>query len=577
MKIGTRLAAGFGAVLIVLFGISLLGIIKLRTLDDAMVANVDYGAVESRLLAQALSDAQEASAAMRNLIILNDMPRMKDQKAIYDDRIQHYIAILGELDDLFARDRSTTRKEKDLLDLARQARERAAPLVDRAAQLGYANDPSGPDFLMNNAGPALDQWTGALKDLIAHVAQVNATRAQEAHSAYRAARAMMVAMTALAALMATLVGWRITRSVLRELGGEPTYAAGLVSRIAGGDLTVGVQLQAGDNSSLLHSMSAMRDRLVDTIGGIHAASGSIVTASREIATGNTDLSSRTEQQAASLEETAASMGQLTQAVRQNTDNARQANMLAGRASSVANAGDDAVQGLARTIGQINASSGKISEITGVIEGIAFQTNILALNAAVEAARAGEQGRGFAVVASEVRNLAQRSATAAREIKELIASSVALIDGGSKQAMEVSATTAEVKQAIRQVSDLVEEITAASEEQSRGIEQVNEAVRQMDDVTQQNAALVEQATAAAKSLEDQSENLMRAVEVFQIRSQQETVSSAVVRREPSTPSTRPRASDGTAAHKAAALTGKAVARLPVQTATKEAAQDSWMEF
>ncbi|MEK6297547.1 MAG: methyl-accepting chemotaxis protein, partial [Paraburkholderia tropica] len=216
----------------------------------------------------------------------------------------------------------------------------------------------------------------------------------------------------------------MTRAVLRDLGGEPADAAELVSRIADGDLTVEVKLRAGDDSSLLFSMKGMRDKLVDAIGGIHLASGHIATASREIATGNTDLSARTEQQAASLEETAASMAQLTQAVRQNTDNARQANALAGRATSVANAGDEAVQGLARTIGEISGSSGRISEITGVIEGIAFQTNILALNAAVEAARAGEQGRGFAVVASEVRSLAQRSAAAAKEIKELISSSVA---------------------------------------------------------------------------------------------------------------------------------------------------------
>lgn len=576
MKVGTRLLAGFGAVLAVLVGISLMGILKLRAMDDALTANVDYGAVESSLLAQAVSDAQEASAAMRNLIILTDLPRMNIQKSIFDARSQHYLATARQLHDLFERDPSTSDKERGLLESARQARARAMPLVDKAAKLGYTNDPAGPDFLMSEAGPALDQWTGALKDFMLYEAQHNAQRAVEAHTSYRVARATMLALTALAVFVAAFVGWWMTRAVLRDLGGEPADAAELVSRIADGDLTVEVKLRAGDDSSLLFSMKGMRDKLVDAIGGIHLASGHIATASREIATGNTDLSARTEQQAASLEETAASMAQLTQAVRQNTDNARQANALAGRATSVANAGDEAVQGLARTIGEISGSSGRISEITGVIEGIAFQTNILALNAAVEAARAGEQGRGFAVVASEVRSLAQRSAAAAKEIKELISSSVAMIDGGSRQATEVSATVAEVKTAIRQVSDLVEEITAASEEQARGIEQVNDAVSQMDDVTQQNAALVEQAAAASKSLEDQSGNLLQSVEVFRI--------GALGARASQVASSRPRPPASTSRvnvvgpKKPAQARAVGAAQVPKQKiASAEAATETWESF
>ncbi|MFM0060213.1 methyl-accepting chemotaxis protein [Paraburkholderia phytofirmans] len=263
------------------------------------------------------------------------------------------------------------------------------------------------------------------------------------------------------------------------------------------------------------AFNSLLSQVRSVIGAVITSTGSVRTAAQEISAGNTDLSARTEEQAASLEETAASMTQLTETVKQNADNARQANALATRATNLADVGNDAMQGMVRTIGQISDSSTKISDITGTIEGIAFQTNILALNAAVEAARAGEQGRGFAVVASEVRSLAQRSAAAAKEIKELIGSSVAMIQGGAQQASEVGATMGDVKQAIKQVSDIVGEIAAASEEQSRGIEQVNQAVSQMDEVTQQNAALVEQAAAAAQSLDEQAIRLNDAVSVFKV--------------------------------------------------------------
>jgi methyl-accepting chemotaxis protein len=283
----------------------------------------------------------------------------------------------------------------------------------------------------------------------------------------------------------------IIRSLLRQLGGEPALATRIAHRIAAGDLTVAIALKPGDETSLLHAMRGMRDKLLAVVGEVRAGTDTIATASSQIAAGNHDLSSRTEEQASSLEETAASMEELTSTVKRNADNARQANQLAVSASSVAVKGGSVVAEVVGTMDAINSSSRKIVDIIGVIDGIAFQTNILALNAAVEAARAGEQGRGFAVVAAEVRNLAQRSAAAAKEIKTLIGDSVDKVEEGSKQVAEAGRTMDEIVASVKRVTGIMAEIAAASQEQTAGIEQVNQAITQMDQATQQNAALVEE--------------------------------------------------------------------------------------
>ena len=305
------------------------------------------------------------------------------------------------------------------------------------------------------------------------------------------------------------------RSIMRTVGSDPAYAVNVADAIASGDLTVAIRTREGDTSSLLHVMQRMRDALTGTICQINHASDNVASGANEIARGNADLSARTESQAAALQETASSMEQMTAMVRQTADNARTASELAAGAANIANRGSDMITRAVAAMKDISSESGRMVEIIATIEGIAFQTNILALNAAVEAARAGEQGRGFAVVASEVRSLAQRSATAAKEIRELISHAVGSVGSGATLVENTGSTIDEARDAIIRVTGVVQEIAAAAAEQSAGIDQVNLAVTQMDSMTQQNAALVEQAAAAAQSLKEQAMSLQRAAAAFQV--------------------------------------------------------------
>ncbi len=309
------------------------------------------------------------------------------------------------------------------------------------------------------------------------------------------------------------LGWAVTRSVLRQIGGEPVEAMKVMTEVAQGNL--GVEIRNAESGSLLHSLSTMLSSLRHTVTQVRQSTDSISIASAEIATGNQDLSGRTEQTASNLQQAASSMEQLTGTVKQSADSARQANQLASSAAEVAARGGKVVSQVVSTMEDINTSSKKIADIIGVIDGIAFQTNILALNAAVEAARAGEQGRGFAVVAAEVRSLAQRSAQAAKEIKGLIGVSVERVEAGSRLVSDAGQTMSEIVGSVQRVSDIIGEITAASSEQSDGISQINGAVTQLDQMTQQNAALVEESAAAAESLKDQAKRLAEVVSVFRI--------------------------------------------------------------
>jgi len=322
-----------------------------------------------------------------------------------------------------------------------------------------------------------------------------------------------LAMTTVLGAIATTVMVLVLRSVRANLGGELEAALETAQRIAQGDLTSRVDVKHENRGSLLHALHAMQGALIDMVSRVRAGTENINVGASEIAAGNTDLSQRTEEQAAALVQTASSMDQMTANVKRNADSAAQAASLADQAAQVATRGSVVVEDVVRTMDEITDRSRKIGDIIGVIDGIAFQTNILALNAAVEAARAGEQGRGFAVVAAEVRSLAQRSATAAKEIKTLIESSNETVEHGATLVTRAGTTMGEIVQSVRRVNEILDEISNASREQSEGIEQVNRAVGEMDQVTQQNAALVEQAAAAAHSLRDQAEALRDAVTRF----------------------------------------------------------------
>jgi methyl-accepting chemotaxis protein len=355
----------------------------------------------------------------------------------------------------------------------------------------------------------------ALNELAGLEEKLNAQVMKEAEAQYNSARNFMLMLGGVAIAAGLGAAWMITRGLLKQLGGEPTYTADIAGSIAHGDLAIHIETGGAERGSILAEMNEMRNSLVGIVAQVRNGTETIGTASREIAAGNIDLSSRTEMQASALEKTASAMEELTSTVKQNAENAREANALAASASDVARKGGEVVSQVVDTMGSINASANKIVDIIGVIDGIAFQTNILALNAAVEAARAGEQGRGFAVVASEVRNLAQRSAAAAKEIKTLIGDSVEKVQAGSKLVGQAGVTMDEVVASVRRVTDIMSDIANASQEQSAGIEQVNLSIIEMDSMTQQNAALVEEAAAAAQSLQDQAGELAHVVSIFKL--------------------------------------------------------------
>jgi methyl-accepting chemotaxis protein len=419
----------------------------------------------------------------------------------------------GEVKELLRKLDATelTDKEREIVEKFRGHGAEVLTLVQEAlfaAQSG--NFSAAESTLIEKARPAYEKLNSAGDQLLSTQIEVAQEMRTQADKSFKRVSAFIIGAIIIGLGIAALAGVLIIRSILSVLNA----AVNIADRISSGELGNNVRVESRDElGRLLESLQRMDAKLVDIVGGVRGSADAVGAAARQLSHGNDDLSQRTQEQAAALEETASSMEQMTATVKQNADNARQANQLAVGAREQAEKGGAVVQRAISAVGEINNSSRKIADIIGVIDEIAFQTNLLALNAAVEAARAGEQGRGFAVVATEVRNLAQRSASAAKEIKGLINDSVDKVKIGSELVDESGKTLSEIMESVKKVTDIVAEIAAASEEQSAGIEQVNNAVSQMDNVTQQNAALVEEASAASKSMEQQSGTLVSQIGYF----------------------------------------------------------------
>ena len=513
LSIGARLGAAFAMLLVLLCAVAALGAGKVASTNDHVLMFSENVVPSLRAIDHLRGDVSVVRRVeLAHLLMTTAQDketmdaRLADTRKSIDRQLQDYRKLI--LDDQDGRN----------LDAVQAALQAYYAQVEKLRSLSRdsAGDPAkleeGRHLLLGDSAAAYNAVSTALDAFWAYNEQAGERAAGAAAAGYRAALAATIGFSVVAVVLGVLCAWWITRSITTPL----RVAMNVADRIGRGDLSSRIEVGGGDETAqLLTSLRDMNTSLVDIVSQVRRSSDSIATGSAQIAAGNADLSQRTEEQASNLQQTAASMEQLTSTVRTNADAAREASRLAGDAAAVASRGGDAVQGVVATMSRITESSRKISDIIGVIDGIAFQTNILALNAAVEAARAGEQGRGFAVVAGEVRTLAQRSGQAAREIKQLIVDSVERVDEGARQCDDAGRTMADIVQHVGRVANLVGEITNASQEQSQGIGQVGDAVTQLDQVTQQNAALVEESAAAAESLKLQAGRLAETVTRFRL--------------------------------------------------------------
>ena len=510
IKIGPRLIVAFSIVLVMLLVVAVLSVSRMAAIQQAMVNITKGNDVEASMASAMRLAVDDRMIALRNIVLLQEKAEMQAQVDRIRQQAADYAAAEQTLRQTFDAYGIQDEESAILADIKQQAAA-AAPLMEKIQSRGLANDNAeATRILMHELRQVQRKWQDSLAALIASEKRQNEEATAQADATYALARNLTIGISVLALVVGLTIAWLITRSITAPINRAVTIA----ETVAAGDLTSDIEVHGRDETSmLLRSLKTMNDSLQQIVGQVRAGTDTMTTASQEIASGNLDLSSRTEQQAGSLEETASSMEELTSTVKQNDDNARQANSLAVTASDLASKGGAVIASVVQTMEAINDSSKKIVDIISVIDGIAFQTNILALNAAVEAARAGEQGRGFAVVASEVRNLAHRSAAAAKEIKTLIGDSVTKVDSGALLVDQAGSTMNDVVDSVRRVRDMIAEITAASREQSMGIEQVNQAIIEMDGVTQQNAALVDESAAAAASMQQQAVELADLVGKF----------------------------------------------------------------
>ena len=516
MTVKAKLSAGFGVLAAIVLVVSGLSVKALNDSNERFSSYVGGISARADMAMRVRTAVDRRVIATNNLVLLTKPTDLETEKAAVIEARDDVQSRLRKLNEMIASATDTSEKARSLVAEINRIETAYGPVAQAIVDLALDNKRDEAVTKINEEGrPLLASLIKATNDYSTFTAGRAAQMVEESAQHGASQRNLLIAICVAALGVAALAGVLITRGLTRALGAEPTALGEVAERIAGGDLSPVPGVQHAPAGSVLASMGEMQGSLVKLIGQVRSVAESIASGSSQIAAGNVDLSSRTEEQAASLEETAASMEELTSTVKQNAESAQQASSLSANASEVAQKGNVVVSRVVDTMGEISQSSTKIADITGIIEGIAFQTNILALNAAVEAARAGEQGRGFAVVASEVRSLAQRSSSAAKEIKDLIATSVQKVQDGSALAADAGKTMSDVTQAISRVTDIMGEIAAASGEQSRGIEQVNQAIAQMDEVTQQNSALVEEAAAASQSLEEQGRHLTEAVAFFRL--------------------------------------------------------------
>ncbi|MFD2295066.1 methyl-accepting chemotaxis protein [Massilia sp. GCM10020059] len=508
MNIGQRLAIGFGIVIALLVMLAALSYQRIASLNKEVEAMVQDRFPKTVAANQVKADVSEATRSMLSVLVMSDPDQVRKELANVEARNASAAAAITALSD-------STHDARGKEILKEIALVRAKFLPAQAAFIKLVNDDLKDDAMvkfMFSLRPQQAKYFAQIDHFIAYQEGVMARAGAEAAAVSNRTQTLILILAAVAAAISVGIAVITTRGITGPL----SYAVRVARRVAEGDLTSVIKVNSRDEmGQMLEALNHMNASLVKIVGDVRLGTESISSASGQIASGNLDLSSRTEQQAAALGETSGAMRALTDTVQQNADNARQANQLAAKASEVAVRGGKVVSNVVVTMSSITDSSKKIVDIIAVIDGIAFQTNILALNAAVEAARAGEQGRGFAVVASEVRNLAQRSAAAAKEIKSLIGDSVDKVRDGSTLVEQAGATMQEVVASVRQVTDIMAEITAASQEQSTGIAEVKQTILEMDETTQQNAALVEEAAAAAASMQEQAANLARVVSIFKV--------------------------------------------------------------